>query len=380
MKAVRTGKIQEFIRHLNTAISAVSLYSAGHHQVRRICSLTLSNLDDAMGGGEELSLMVIDNELIVDGIPLGDSLHLDGFARTLASRGIGHIRITRGVKPEEILAMVESLSKQNSRHEIISSANIRYGKVEVRFSYDRNCGETEDPAQDRPCTVSTAEDIAKYAEICEGIRKHKKLKVTGIMEIVAGFIATVKNQADPLLALAPLRTADEYTFTHSTNVCILNLAQAMVLGIDGPQLNDIGIAAMLHDVGKFLIPEEVLNKPGSLDDAEWEIMRQHPLKGARYLLDTPGVPHLAVITAYEHHIKHDFTGYPGVSGQWRQSLCSQMTTVSDCFDAARTRRPYRGPMEMEDISRFMLHGAGTHFHPALARNFLKIITGIPGAR
>jgi HD-GYP domain-containing protein (c-di-GMP phosphodiesterase class II) len=197
------------------------------------------------------------------------------------------------------------------------------------------------------------------------------------MEIVAGFIATVKSQADPLLALAPLRTADEYTFTHSTNVCILNLAQAMALGIEGTQLKDIGVAALLHDVGKFLIPEEVLTKPGKLDDREWEIMRQHPLKGARYLLGIPGVPHLAVITAFEHHLKHDFSGYPIVPGEWRQNLCSQMTTVSDCFDAVRTSRPYRGPMDLEEISGIIQRNAGTHFHPALARNFLKIISGIP---
>ena len=105
------------------------------------------------------------------------------------------------------------------------------------------------------------------------------------------------------MALVPLREMDEYTFTHSLNVCILNLAQGMSLGFKGQLLHDFGIAAMLHDVGKQFVPEEILNKPGNLEEDEWEFMRQHTLRGAEYLLNNPGIPRLAVICAFEHHMK-----------------------------------------------------------------------------
>jgi HD-GYP domain-containing protein (c-di-GMP phosphodiesterase class II) len=197
--------------------------------------------------------------------------------------------------------------------------------------------------------------------------------MAGILEIVRGFIAAVKYEADPLIALAPLRATDEYTFIHSMNICILNLAQAMPLGIEGPLLHDLGIAALLHDVGKFFVPDEILNKPGRLDEAEWKIIRRHPLMGAQYLLGTPGVPHLAVITAFEHHMKYDFTGYPEISGQWQQNLCSQMTAVSDIFDAMRTKRPYKEAMDMDMIKQRMLGLSGIDLHPALTGNLLKIL-------
>ena len=109
----------------------------------------------------------------------------------------------------------------------------------------------------------------------------------------------------------------------------------MALGIDGQLLHDIGLAAMLHDMGKLFLPEEVLTKPGKLDEKEWELMKLHPVRGAQYLLSTPGVPQLAVITAYEHHMNYDLSGYPQVPQGWRQHLCSQMTTISDFFDALR---------------------------------------------
>jgi hypothetical protein len=373
MNPDRTVAFQNFARHFANAISTVSLYSSGHHQVGRQCSLTLSDLEEALGGQQELSIVIIDNQMVVEGVPLDESLPVSRLSQTLAARGIGHIKVMRGVTLDEILTVAGGLSKQNSRGEVCPTEHIRFGKVAVRFSHD-GCGT---PAIDPPSGGSGGAacqvDVGNYCDIYDGIRKHKRLKVAGIMEIVSAFIATVKSEADPLLALAPLRSNDEYTFTHCANICILNLAQAMAIGIDGPLLHDIGIAAMLHDVGKFLVPEEVLNKSGQLDEKEWQLVKQHPVMGAHYLLDTPGVPHLAVITAFEHHMRYDFSGYPEVPGHWQQNLCSQMTTVSDFFDALRTKRPYRGALEMARISGIMLEIAGTELHPLLARNFLKIM-------
>lgn len=376
MKTDRDRAIYDFARELATAISTVSLYSAEHAQVERLCRSILANIQKVMAGKDDISLVVIDNELIVDGIPLRGSLHFGRLAQLLALRGIGHVKLIRGVGLEEIRDMVEHLSKRNAEQAVHSTAGIRYGKVGVRFSYNDEESSEVSPGE----TVADASlfdgEISKYREICRGIRKHKTLKVAGIMEIVSGFIATVKSEADPLLALAPVRSSDEYTFTHSANICILNLAQAMALGIDGPVLHDIGIAAMLHDVGKFFIPEEVLNKPGRLDEEDWNFVKQHPLWGAQYLLDTPGVPSLAIITAYEHHLKYDFSGYPAVPASWQQNLCTQMTTVSDFFDALRTKRPYRDALEMEKISALMLEIAGTELNPILTKNFLKIFSRI----
>src|ERR1035437_3505404 len=103
-------------------------------------------------------------------------------------------------------------------------------------------------------------------------------------------------------------------------------------------------------------------------------MKQHPVKGASYMLKTPSVPRLAAIAAYEHHLNFNLRGYPNVSPDWQQNLCSHMTTISDFFDALRTRRPYREPVSLSEISGMMLDMMGTDLHPALTRNFLRIIS------
>lgn len=253
------------------------------------------------------------------------------------------------------------------------SDNIGIGKVGIHLS-STGAGVAPEELQIIPLFSEMAhEELAKFLDIYEQVQKKGKLSVTGIYDVVTGFVRAFKQDADSLLAFAPVRAMDEYTFTHSTNVCILNLAQAMALGIDGSLLHDVGIAAMLHDIGKLFIPDEIINKPGKLTDEEWLIIKQHPVKGAQHLLDTPGVPHLAVVTAYEHHMKFNMTGYPAAPTDWRQNVCSQMTTISDVFDALRTKRAYRGALEWEEVAGTLMGMAGTDLHPVLTKNFLKVL-------
>ena len=99
----------------------------------------------------------------------------------------------------------------------------------------------------------------------------------------------------------------------------------------------------------------------------------HPQKGAEYLIDKPGIPPLAIIVAYEHHMLYDYSGYPKVSNNWRQNICSQMVTISDYFDALRTKRIYRDSLETKIITDQMTKMAGDTLNPVLAKNFLLLM-------
>jgi HD-GYP domain-containing protein (c-di-GMP phosphodiesterase class II) len=375
MNAGREERVHNFIRHMVTGISNASLYSPHHPQVGRLCARGLAQLLEAMDSEPTISFLVIDGELIHDGSSLGNDMYLIRFAEVLAAHGIGSVQIARSVELREIEAFVISLSKKRNGHEAVrSSDNIRLGKVEVRHAQpgDTNL-KVNNIGQGRAVIGINSAEMAKIMEIYEEVRRHKKLRVVGIQEIVAGIIETLKQDATPFLALAPLRSMDEYTFTHSLNVCTLNLAQAMGLQVEHQLLRDIGIAALLHDIGKLFIPLEIINKQDRLDDVEWELMKQHPLKGAEYLLASPGLGRLAVVTAFEHHMKFNNNGYPEAPQGWRQNLCSQMTTISDIFDAMRTERSYRSSMETKQVISVMWGLMGLELHPALTKNFFKIL-------
>lgn len=368
--------IHDFIRHLLSATTNAALYGMQHPQVIHLIQQTTTSINTALEGCSDFSLMAIDGELIVDGKPLELGLFQGRFVQILKTNGIEHIRILSGVTQQEVEALIASLSRQiKSINEIAASEHIRFGKVDISV-YEPDLHRDEHGFSNKQFSIQDLpyQELEEFKEIYGAVKRQKKLHISKMAAMVSGFINEFQQEGHPLLIMATLRDVDEYTFTHSTNVCILNLAQAMALGIQGQQLNDIGIAAMLHDIGKLFIPEEILIKQGKLTTAEFEIIQQHPVKGSRCLLETPGVPRLAAITAFEHHMKFDFSGYPAVAKDWQQNLCSQMTQISDFFDALRTRRSYREPMELQEISGIMQNMAGKELHPILTNNFLLILS------
>jgi HD-GYP domain-containing protein (c-di-GMP phosphodiesterase class II) len=366
---------QQIIRLLLSASANASLYGPEHPQVVRLRGQLCARLESVLEKLGGLELMMVDSELVINQRPQETCLFLSRFTELFKARGIEHLRISRGVTAQEVGELILALSTlRGADDELASSEHVTFAKLELRLepSEAAGCGEVAGAPENLLPRLSEQE-LEQFNEIYRAVKRHQKLRLGGVVEMVAGLVDALHQEGLPLLVLATLRESDEYTFTHSTNVCILNLAQAAALGIQGQQLKDIGIAAMLHDIGKLFIPEEIITKPGALSDAEFGLMQEHPVKGARYLMEQSGVPRLAAIAAYEHHARFNLTGYPSLAPGWQLNLCSHLTMISDFFDATRTRRSYRAPMPVEQIMDMMGSLAGNQLHPVLTRNFLELL-------
>lgn len=367
-------KAHGIVRLLLSSSANAALYGTAHPQSQRLLAQLSDELRAVLGETGELSLMLIDNELIVNGRPQEFTLFLSRFAQMLKGRGVEHVKFLKGITRQEVEGFIVALAAPAGQQaEFASSDHLRFGYLELKLGTEpgEEGEEGAEPA-DRLADLSHKE-LERFAEIYRMVRRRQKLKINGVLDIVSRFVEAFREQGAPLLVLAALRDNDEYTFTHSTNVCILNLAQAMALGIKGQLLNDIGVSAMLHDIGKLFVPEEIITKPGRLSDEEFELMKQHPVKGARYLMETAGVPRLAAVAAYEHHARLDLSGYPKLPPGWRLNLCSHLTMISDFFDATRTRRSYRNPLPLDQVTGMMAGLAGTELHPVLTGNFLRLL-------
>ncbi|MBN1957516.1 MAG: HD domain-containing protein [Desulfuromonadales bacterium] len=364
--------LQLFIRQITTAAANAALYQLEHPQVLNLCRQALDQLKILFSQTPEITFKIIENRLIFADHPVTSNLSVERFVEALKALKISFIQISPGLTTEELLILAGHLSKRTAQHQNLrKTENIRYGQVEVRYRDPASGPEKSSVLAD--FSAISEKDRDKFMDIYQGVSRKKQLNVLGITEIVADFVSTFETHSNILLALAPLRSMDEYAYTHSTNICLLNLAQAKLLGIEGPLLNEIGVAAMLHDVGKMFISPDILNKPGKLDPDEWKMMQQHPQLGAEYLLNAPGIPRLAVVTAYEHHIGYDGRGYPATPRSWPLNTCSYMTSISDVYDALRTRRSYKEPLTFDQISTIMLESAGKSLHPDLTRSFLKAL-------
>lgn len=362
--------IQEALRQISAALAAATLYSPEHQQVQVLIPQILESLEQLLRNKSELTFLIVKKDLLFDGKPLERNPHTERIARLLYSRNIGYIRFLKGLSSKEIELLLQ-VAMGLEAAELFNSAtpHIDYGEVDTQ----------DDQETVRPISrfeELTDEELQSISDFYDVIGDKGKLDVREISSMITGFVAAFQQEANPLLALVPLRMEDEYTFTHSINVSILNLAQGTSLGLEGQLLHDVGIAGMLHDAGKIFVDNELIRKPGKLSDEEWEQMQQHPSRGAQYLMNQEGVPQVAICTAFEHHMRYDRTGYPKVPKDWQINLCSEMTMISDTFDALRTRRAYKEPWDFPKISGLLLELAGKQLNPYLVMNFLKVLEGL----
>jgi len=371
MNTGRLEQVQQFIRYFVSAVSSTSLYSPGHRHVLRQCDEAFASLLGTFAERDEIILMVIENELIFDTVPLDRSMYISRFIQFFVTKGIEHLKISRTVEVAELRLLIEALAGQGQ--DLSEVRTMRHISLKRLARQEEFCNQGGSEESGLSLEEIAVRERGVFREIQDSIGKNETFCMDGVEEIVFSCILAFRKEPVLFPYLSPLLALDTYTFTHSTNVCALNLSQAMMLGIQGRLLHDIGIAGFLHDIGKLFVPREILAKPEALSEAEREIVSRHPIQGAHYLLETLGVPKLAVVCAFEHHMRYDGAGYPVPAGTWQQNVCSQMTAISDFFDALRTKRAYRGPVSHDKVAALLADGAGTRFNPELTRSFLGIM-------
>jgi putative nucleotidyltransferase with HDIG domain len=181
-----------------------------------------------------------------------------------------------------------------------------------------------------------------------------------------------------VIPLVQLKEFDQYTTTHSLNVSVLAMALAEFIGLGAADVRAFGVAGLLHDLGKVRIPKDILTKPGKLSDSEWEVMRRHPVDGAKIIIQSDRQLDLAAVVAYEHHVMLNGGGYPCMHYERDCHHASKLVHICDVYDALRTNRPYRDAWSAEATLSHIEAKAGTEFDPELVRNFSGMMRKFEG--
>ena len=201
-------------------------------------------------------------------------------------------------------------------------------------------------------------------------RMGKAIEAEAAAPLVEEISNSVMRNPGALISLARLKTADDYTYMHSVAVCALMIALARQLGLDEQQTRDAGMAGLLHDLGKAMIPLDVLNKPGKLTDAEFALVKTHPEEGHKLLLEGKGVSDVTKDVCLHHHEKVDGSGYPKGLNSETMSLFAKMGAVCDVYDAITSNRPYKAGWDPAESIKRMAEWKG-HFDPAVFQAFVK---------
>jgi len=225
------------------------------------------------------------------------------------------------------------------------------------------------------------ETIGTVKEVITHIKGRQHADVRKLKRLIRKAVHLIMEDESILLGMTTIKNYDEYTFNHSVNVAIYSLAMGRRLAFSRSVLSELGITAMLHDIGKSKIPLEVLNKPGSLDLEEWGQMKKHPLTGVEIVLNLKQLGEVnpkMVIGIFDHHLKNDLSGYPKLFRQKRVSLFGRIIQIADAYDAMTTPRIYKKvPYTPEQALAVMLKERDVHFDSILLKMFIGLVGVYP---
>lgn len=222
----------------------------------------------------------------------------------------------------------------------------------------------------RRATVLIGKARQAVAAIFSEVRLGRAIDAEECLPLVDEIASSVWRNPGAMISLARLKTHDDYTYMHSVAVCALMVSLARQLGADEQETRVAGIAGLLHDMGKALMPLDVLNKPGKLTDEEFRVIKSHPERGFE-LLQGGAAPAAALDVCLHHHEKMDGSGYPkGLRGD-QISKMARMGAVCDVYDAVTSDRPYKAGWDPAEAIRNMAEWRGGHFDDAVFQAFVK---------
>ncbi len=207
-------------------------------------------------------------------------------------------------------------------------------------------------------------------------RMGKTIQTQKLASMVNQLTASVDKDPAIILNMARLKTKDDYTYMHSVSVCALMINLARTMRLDETLVREAGMAGLLHDVGKIAIPNDILLKPTQLNDAEFEIVRDHPLAGYRILAASEGVSAAALDVCLHHHEKMDGTGYPDKLNGEELQLLTRMASICDVYDAVTSQRSYNSPWAASEALAKMQKWQG-HFDQIILRSFVESLGILP---
>ena len=220
--------------------------------------------------------------------------------------------------------------------------------------------------------MSIVED--NMANVAQG----KDIDISKTKRVIRSLIDHISKDEQSLLELAAIKSFDDYTYAHSTNVCVYALTLGVRLGLDRARLSQLGFSALFHDIGKVKLPTDLIRKPEAYDENDWLQMQRHPLLGAKTILRNlrfEAHTARAARAAFEHHINADFTGYPPLRYNKRPpNLFSKIVSIVDAFDALTSGRVYvKAPLSPDKVLKKMHYQMKVKFEPFLLKVFSDII-------
>lgn len=243
---------------------------------------------------------------------------------------------------------------------------IHYSREKLRLKKDLSSSMIAEQHLEK--AVSLIEDIRCSIKL-EGTKS--KLPVAAINELVGDFISDIKGNSDAYLNLLDLYHMDDYNYTHSINVATIAVLLGVSLNVDELRIKIMGISGLLHDIGKTLISDTIIDKPDKLNDEEWKVIKNHPVFSYNIIHAQNEFNEEVEKSILCHHENYNGGGYPFGLNHDKQTITSHVVSIADVFDAATSKKPYKQPWSFNEAFTFCMENSGRKFNPTITQIFLR---------
>lgn len=368
---MRDQAVVDFLGSLRRAVANAHLYPVGHPQGELALDMLNETTGALLDGDEQIVLSLMDSAFYLDRHLLPQaSLEFRDLYRTMHSHGLDSITVMGDVTLGDLGELAHFLADDGS--DIPADGTIRLNER----PYNRS--ELLKQASMSEIRRSYAASLDFLQGVADSMLAEDGADISDAVWTVEQLLEQVLLQPGASLLLSTLKTHDEYTFYHSINSCMLALTVGQAIGLTNDQLVQLGVGALLHDLGKIRVPIEVIQYPGRLDEKMWSEIQRHPHEGAQAILAGSGEgQEIAALVALEHHARFDLTGYPQVARREKLHLYSRITSICDVYDALTTRRSYKRALPPATALKTIVESAGTQLDPDLVQVFVSILGIFP---
>lgn len=375
-------RARELLARIHAVRRAARFYSFEHPAVHAAVESLDAVLRDYHKENVDVDLVFLDGEVL-----LGEQLHteasviFDQLVREIMGAGIGSIAFRRGMTQAELTRAMQIISADAGEIEQAGgveamAAKAQLPNIEIGLVGVIEIGqEREELSEDVRIAFGNAVSVIK--EIQNSLSGAGPMQARHVTGVTKSLVDNVLSNRDAMLQMTSLKSHSEYTYYHSANVAILSVSLGSTISRDPHFLSSLGSGALLHDIGKLKVGLDIIEKPGRLNDAEWEEVRNHPLYGAQMAAQMHGVDSSVLVPILEHHMAWDGSGYPSRTPRRKQHLASRIVAVADSYDAMTSRRSYSAARVQDRAMKLMVDAAGTSLDPALVMLFVRMMGAYP---
>jgi HD-GYP domain-containing protein (c-di-GMP phosphodiesterase class II) len=371
-------------QQLSGLLKNVTLYPASHPYLISLAEKMTATIEGLLQGREDVTFYFVHGELFfeIHSVPIDENTTL--LMELFADRDIGGIAFKPGFTTEELIKLAILMSKEPAvlregiMGEILSSEDISHIDLHRSVVLIEKKSESKKTKEDeqKPDELFK-EAIEAIKGIVQNVQLNKAINMRKMNMVIQSMVESINDNRDALMGVTGVKMHDQHALAHLVNTSILAMSLASFLSFEKKQVIALGLAAMLHDIGKVRVPNEIINKLDHLTSEEWEAVERHPIEGALIISDIPGITKMAMVTAFEHHQHGGAHGYPQIESAG-QHLFSQIVSLADAYEVLTAVRVYyNAPMPSDEVIRTLVKKRGSDFNATLVKAFINMIGIFP---